>query len=225
LPVRDRYDAHKAMEHQFTASTALPAMQCSAARVGRVPAAHRPAPWRACGWSQGQRGTASSLMPMAPTDLAIPTVEGRLGDVKQSAHPWGSKAGPYSTARQRVARRTASRTHKARSARPGWEFRRKSDTSLGAGMPASCHGSGPHQRRRLPTTTGAGTRLEHPALPTVARQTFLDSSATRPAATLGTQTKPSTSLTVAVLPVAGMRSETAMRWRRMGAAAILVHHR
>jgi hypothetical protein len=33
LPVRDRYDARKVMEHQVTASTALPDMQESAAKA------------------------------------------------------------------------------------------------------------------------------------------------------------------------------------------------
>jgi hypothetical protein len=94
-------------------------------------------------------------------------------------------------------------------------------------MPA-CHGSGPRQCRRLPTAE-AGTRLSTQRYEQRLTQTFLDQLLPPDCRHTRNTDEPKTwlrsPLTVAVLPVAGMRSKTATRWRRTGATAIPVHYR
>jgi hypothetical protein len=91
-----------------------------------------------------------------------------------------------------------------------------------------CHGSGPHQRRRLPTAE-AGTRLSTQPYEQRLTQTFLDQLL--PPGRRHTRNTDEAKHLAQKPPdgggpaVAGMRSKTATRWRRTGATAIPVHYR
>ena len=100
---------------------------------------------------------------------------------------------------------------------------RDRDGSPGESRPRACepacHGSGPRQCRRLPPAE-AGTRLSTQRYEQRLTQTFLDQLLPPDCRHTRNTDEPNTwlrsPLTVAVLPVAGMRSKTATRWRRTG---------